>query len=115
MKLPLEIIPDKMIQKYIIQDLAHKGFFYMEIPKGMCGLPQGEKIVNDKLKLHLENFGYDPELIIPGLWQHQTHPLQFSLVVYDFGIKYELQADITHILGALKTIYKISEEWDVNI
>ena len=30
----------------------------------------------------------------------------------DFGIKYERQEDITHILGALKTIYNISEDWD---
>ena len=30
----------------------------------------------------------------------------------DFGIKYERQEDITHLLGALKTIYKISEDWD---
>ena len=30
----------------------------------------------------------------------------------DFGIKYERQEDITLLLGALKTIYKISEGWD---
>ena len=30
----------------------------------------------------------------------------------EFGIKYERQEDITHILDALKTIYKISEDWD---
>ena len=41
-----------------------------------------------------------------------TPPLKFSLVVDDFGIKYERQEDITHILDALKTIYKISEDWD---
>ena len=39
-------------------------------------------------------------------------PLQFSLVVDDFGIKYECQEDITHLLDALKTIYPISEDWD---
>ena len=30
----------------------------------------------------------------------------------DFGIKYERQEDITHLLNALKKIYKISEDWD---
>ena len=84
----------------------------MEIQKGMYGLTQAGKIANDKLKLHLDKFGYETAPITPGLWRHQTHPLQFSLVVYDFGIKYELQEDITHILDALKTIYKISEDWD---
>ena len=37
-------------------------------------------------------------------------PLQFSLVVDDFGVKYEHQYDITHLLDALKTIYKISDD-----
>ena len=39
-------------------------------------------------------------------------PPSISLVVDDFGIKYERQEDITHLLDALKTIYKISENWD---
>ena len=84
----------------------------MEIQKGMYGLPQAGNIANDKLKLHLAKFGYEPAPITPGLWRHQTCPLQFSLVVDDFGIKYERQEDITHLLDALKTIYNISEDWD---
>ena len=84
----------------------------MEIQKGMYGLPQAGKFSNNKLKLHIAKFRCNPSPIIPGLWRHQTHPLQFPLVVDDFGIKYEHQEYITHLLDALKTIYKISEEWD---
>ena len=80
----------------------------------MYGLPQAGKIANDKLKLNLDKFGYKPAPITPVLWQHQTRPLQFSLVVDEFGIKYERQEDITHLLNALKTIYKIYEDWDGN-
>ena len=76
----------------------------------MYGLPQAGKIANDKLKLHLAKFGYEPAPITLGLWRHQTRPLQFSLVVDDFGIKYERKEDITHLLDALNTIYKISED-----
>ena len=77
----------------------------------MYRLPQAGKIANDKLKLHLAKFEYKPAPITPGLWRHQTRPLKFSLVVDDFGIKYERQEDITHLFDALKTIYKISKEW----
>ena len=84
----------------------------MDIQKGMYGLTQAGEIANDKLKLNLAKFGYEPAPITPGLWRHQTRPLQFSLLVDDFGIKYERQEDITHLLDALKTIYKISEDWD---
>ena len=53
MKLPLDIIPEEIIQQYNIRILSHKGFVYMEIQKGMYGLPQADKIANDKLKLYL--------------------------------------------------------------
>ena len=80
----------------------------------MYGLPQADNIANDKLKVHLSKFGYEPAPITPGLLWHQTCPLQFSLVVDDFGVKYEIQEDITHLLDAFKKIYNISEDWDGN-
>ena len=87
MKITLDIIPEEIIQQYNLRNLAHKGFVYMEIQKGMYGLPQAVNMENDKLKLHLAKFGYKPTSITPGLWRHQKRHLQFSLVVYDFGIK----------------------------
>ena len=81
MKLPPDIIPEEIIQQYNLRKLANRGFVYMEIQKGMYGLPQASKIANDKLKLHLTNFGYEPARITIGLWRHQNRPLQFSLVV----------------------------------
>ena len=112
MKLPLDIIPEEIIQQYNLRNLSHKGSVYLEIQKGMYGQPQSGKIANDKLKLHLAKFGYDPSLVTPGIWWHQTKSLQFLLVLDDFGIKYERQEDITHLLDELKIIYKISEDWD---
>ena len=58
MKLPLDIIPEKKIQQYNLRNLEHKGFVYMEVQKGMYGIPQAGKIANDKLKLHVTKFGY---------------------------------------------------------
>ena len=49
MKLPLDIIPEEVIQQYNIRNLSHKGFVYMEIQKVMYGLPQAGKISNDNL------------------------------------------------------------------
>ena len=89
MKLPLDIIPEEIIQQYILRNLAQNVFVYMEIQKGMYGLPQARKIASDKLKLHLAKFGYKRAPITPVLWRHQMRPLQFSLVVDDFIVKYE--------------------------
>ena len=48
-KLPLEIIPEEIIQQYKHRNLAHKGFVYTEIQKGMYGLSQAGNIANDNL------------------------------------------------------------------
>ena len=115
MKFSLKIITAEIIQQYKQWDLAHKGFMYMDIPKGVYGLPEVGKIANNKLKLHLAKLRYEPAPIMSGLWRHQTRPLQFSLVVDDFGVKYERQSDITYLPDALNTIYKISVDWDGKI
>ena len=78
---------------------------------GMYGLPQAGNFSNDKLKLHMDTFGYKPSPTTPGLWRHQTCPLQFSLVLDDFEVSYEHQGNITHLLYSLKTIHKILEDW----
>ena len=49
MKLPLDIIPEEIIQQNNLRNLTHKVFVYMEIQKGMYGLLQAGKIANDKL------------------------------------------------------------------
>ena len=81
----------------------------------MYGLSHAGNFSNDKLKQNLSKFGYDPATITPGLWQHQICTLEFSLVVDEFGVKYEWQSDITHLLYSLKTIFKISEDCDCKL
>ena len=71
------------------------------------GYPKQEKLQNDKLKLHIVKFGYKPAPITPGMWRHETPPLQFSLVLDDFGVKYEWQEDITHLLDVQKKLQDI--------
>ena len=44
MKLPLDIIPEEIIQQYNLKNLAHKGFVYMETQKVMYGIPQAGKL-----------------------------------------------------------------------
>ena len=88
MKLPLDIIPAEIFQQYRLKDLSHKGFLYMEIQKCVYGLIQSEKLSNDKLMLHLDEYGYEPAPITSDFWRNQTRHLQFSLAVDDFGVKY---------------------------
>ena len=50
--------------------------------------------------------------VLPDCYVTNHSPFNFSLVDDDFGVQYELQDDIKHLLDALKTVYNISKYWE---
>ena len=54
----------------------------------MYFLPQAGRIANDALVKHLAPYGYHPTKNTPGLWTNDISPINFTLVIYNFGIKY---------------------------
>jgi hypothetical protein len=49
MRLPIDIIPKEIIDQYNLLPLVQNGYIYIEIRKGMYGLPQAGIIANNKL------------------------------------------------------------------
>jgi hypothetical protein len=59
MRLPITIIPEEIItQYYNILLLVHNDHRYMEIHKGMYGLPQSNMLTNKLLQKHITHYGY---------------------------------------------------------
>ena len=112
MRIPVSVIPDSIMLEYDLAKLVHNGHVYVEIRKGMYGLPQAGRLANDRLVKFLAPHGYAPVPITPGLWTHTTRPLAFTLVVDDFGIKYVDKADAQHLLDTLRLLYTASVDWD---
>ena len=54
----------------------------------MYGLPQAGILANKLLRKRLATFGYIEVPHTPGLWKYIWLPVQFTLVVDDFGVKY---------------------------
>jgi hypothetical protein len=94
-----------------LADKAHKGLVLVEISKGMHGLPQAGILAFNQLKSHLATHDYDPCTHTPGLWTHSTRNITFSLVVYDFGIKYTNRDNAIHLLTALEEIDIVTIDW----
>jgi hypothetical protein len=75
-------MPTEIINEYKLRDKAnHKGHVLMEITKGMYGLGL---LANELLEQRLNKHGYVQSKLVPGLWKHNTRPIQFTLVVDDF-------------------------------
>jgi hypothetical protein len=90
MRLKLTNIPEEIIIEYkLVREIATAdGYVYCEIRKGMYGLPQAGIIAQQLLEERLAKSGYHQSKIVPGLWTHKTRNISFTLVVYDFAIKY---------------------------
>ena len=75
MKMPLKLIPQEFIDFYDLTCKAKNGFVYMEIQRGMYGLPQSGILANKLLKERLAEHGYHELPHTPGLFKHKTRPV----------------------------------------
>jgi hypothetical protein len=113
MRMPLDFFPDNIVDHYNLRRKAKNGFVYMEIWKGMNGLPQAGILANKLLKKWLGHHGYFEQPHTPGLWKHVSHPVWFNLCVDDFGIKYIRIKKLQHLYDALrKEMHKIVEDYE---
>jgi len=78
MKMPLTLFPADIIEYYKLMDKALDGYAYMEIGKGMYGLPQAGVLANKILKERLARHGYFEQPHTPGLWKHVSRPIWFT-------------------------------------
>jgi hypothetical protein len=111
MVINLSSLPQETIDKYDLIELAQDGKVYIEIQKGMYGLPQAGILANELLQRNLAEDGYRPTQHIHGLWKHDTRSISFSLVVDDFGVKYIGREHAEHLMECIKKNYKISSDW----
>jgi hypothetical protein len=107
----LSSLPQEIIDLYDLLELAHDCRVYIEIQKGMYGLPQADILTNELLQRRLALDGYRPTEHTHGLWKHETRPVWFSLVVDYFGIKYIGCDNAEHLMTSIKKNYAISSDW----
>ena len=78
----------------------------------MYGLPQSGLLANELLEKRLKKRGYHQSKLVPELWKHKWRPVQFTLVVDDFGVKYAGGGHALHLKQTLEENYKVTTEWD---
>ena len=109
---PLYLFPDHIIEQYYLQIHAENDFVYVEIIKEIYGLPQARVLANKLLKERLDPTGYFEVPHTPGLWRHITRPVQFTLVVDNFGVKFTGKEHTDHLVSDLNNNYRISTNWN---
>ncbi len=113
MRLKISDMPNDVIEHYKLHDnVTPDGHIYCEIQKGMYGLLQAGIIAQELLADRLKQHGYTQSKTTPGLWSHKMRPIQFSLVVDDFGVKYVGKENALPLLNTIQKYYKCSCNWD---
>ncbi len=108
-------LPEEIINEYKLHKKVNKaGMVYIEVTKGMYGLPQAGLLANELLEQRLNKHGYFQSKLEPGLWKHITRPISFTHVVDDFGIKYVGKEHVDHLMNVLQEHYQVKAEWTGN-
>ena len=102
MIIPLHLFPQHTSDQYKLQENAQNGQVYLEVRRAKDGLPRAGALANKQLKHFLAPYGYYEVAHTPGLWHHTTKPIQFSLVVDNFGVKYIGKQHVEHLIHCLK-------------
>jgi hypothetical protein len=107
----ISTITDSIITHYTLLYLVHNGYVWVEITKGLCGLPQADILAYEQLVTHLVKHGYTPCSHTTGLWKHESRDVIFCLVVDDFGVHYVDEDDAKHLLNTLRELYEVATDW----
>jgi hypothetical protein len=103
----IKITEEEFIKEYNLAGWDRDGWIYFEIHQGCYGLPQAGIQANDLLQTHLVAEGYYEAASTPGLWRHKWRPIQFCLLVDDFGVKYVGIENFNHLLDLLKKFHGV--------
>lgn len=107
-----DLIPPQIRDHYNLDSLVVHGYVYTRINRAWYGLSQSGKIAHDDLVEHLGKYGYIPAGLIDGLFVHKTRDISFTLVVDDFGIKYQRKEDVEHLIKAMREKYTFKVDYD---
>ena len=106
-------LPNDFIKEYQLRTKATKeGYVYIEVRRGMYGLPQAGLLAQLELEERLAKHGYRQSKLVPGLWTHDWRPISFTLVVDDFGVKYVGEEHARHLKGVLEEFYEVATDWE---
>ena len=111
-KLKMSDVPPEIVDEYNLHEKeTEDGHVYLEVRRGMYGLPQAGLIAQEELEGRLNKHGYRQSKLVPGLWLHDWRPISFSLVVDDFGVKYVGREHAEHLQSVLKEHYEVATDW----
>merc|ERR1712078_791022 len=87
------------------------GYVYFCIMKAIYGLKQSGALSNKMLAKILNKEGYYQAKHTKGLWLHKLKKISFTLIVDDFGCKFNNKEDVEDLVKLLERTYPCKCDW----
>ena len=113
MKIPINVIPAELIQKYNLDRFYERGYVSVILHKTLWGHPEAGRLSQKKLIKHLNANGYY-ETNTTMLFRHESRNITFILCVDDFLVKWTNEQDYEHFTGILEQVYPIKKQLVAN-
>ena len=110
-RIPVKLIPKKVIDFYGLKQFIHKGGLYCIVLKTHYGLPQAGALSQQRLFDHLEKHGYHQLFHAPALFRNQDGSVRFALVVDDFAVVWSSSKSMQHFLSTLRKLYTVKVDF----
>ena len=78
----------------------------------MSGIPKLVLRAHDAIVKHLDPYDCHPSSKTTGIWTTKNQPINFTLVVDDFGVKYLIKEHTLHLKEALENKYTVTKDWE---
>jgi hypothetical protein len=104
----LKHLPPDVVREFGLDEFIHNDSVLFEIGKCIYGLPQACLLSQVRLVGHFADHGYHQVPCVPCLLKHAERGTTFTLVVDDFLVKYNTEADADHFLDTLRLQYEIT-------
>ena len=97
MRIKLSNLPNNVIKQYNLErKVTADGWVYVEVRKGMYGLPQAGILAQDLSEERPKKTrATHQSALAPGFWSHKWHPISFTLCVNDFSGQVHAKQDQT--------------------
>ncbi len=106
---PAALLDELGLSEFVKHDKHGKPFVFADIVKTIPGLKQSGLLSQQRLVTQLNLFGYY-QTATPMLFRHKSRPIDFTLVVDDFGIQYRSPDDLEHLYACLTDMYAVKIE-----
>ena len=113
MRLKLCNITEDVARHYNLETkVKSDGYVYIEIRRGMYGIPQLGLLAQQLLEKRLNAEGCSQYTLVPGLWTYSWRPSTFTVCVNYFGVKYVGEQHVDHLMTVLSSHYTIFNDWN---